>query len=188
MSDGPWKTLEMSRDWRRVARFAEMDASSSKEVAQKMKQALTGDSREIPTKLKSDLRKAFGDGRQQVLGFNEHEKLVAPRSAADGSPLGALLVSYATVVANEGYQGDAALREAVIRTLQEWATYGAKQVEEHHYREAADGRATDIRNLIESAATLIDWVALANQVLGIDPTPARRAAEVFTGIEDGPSL
>jgi hypothetical protein len=157
----------MSRSWRRVARFTEVEASSSEDIAQNLRQALVNDFRKISTKVIPALRKVFGDGRQRLLGLNEHEKLVALRPCADGNPLGALLLSHAVAVSNEGYQGDVALREAVIRTLQERVTHGGRQVEEHHYRESADGRATGIRKLIDSAATRVDWVALANQLMGI---------------------
>ena len=60
MSDGPWKTLNMSGGWRRVASSAEMGASSTDEVAQKVRQALVDDFREVPAKLFPALRRAFG--------------------------------------------------------------------------------------------------------------------------------
>jgi hypothetical protein len=188
MSDGPWATLEMSRAWRRVARFAEMEASSPDKVAQHLRRALADDFREIPTKVISSLRKAFGDGRQRVLGVNEHEKLLALRPVADGSPLGKLLISSASLVAHEGHQGHAALVEAMSRTLNERSMYGARQVEEHHYREAGGWGASASRGKIGAAAGRVDLVALAHQLLDINATSARFAAQIFSGTDEGPRL
>jgi hypothetical protein len=153
MSDGPSKSLNMPRAWRRVARSAEIAASSSGEIKQNLRQALVDDSREIPPKLISALRKAFGDGRQKLLGLNEHERFAALRSHADGSPLGALLLSHATMVAHEGWQGEEALREATLRTLRERVTHGARQVAEHHYRGTRDGHSSEVRERIEFGYT-----------------------------------
>lgn len=188
MSDGPWQTLMMSREWRRVARPAEIDASSPDEVARSIKEALTGDFRKIPVEIITILRKAFGDGRQQRLCLDGHQKLTALRSRADGSPLGALLLSNASVVASEGYQGQSALREAVIRTLRERVIHGGRQVEEHYYREAATGRAAATRRMINVAAQLIDWAGFADRLLGVGAMPTRRATAKFTGVDEGPSF
>jgi hypothetical protein len=189
MSDGPSKALKnLPRGWRRVARSAEMGASSSDEIAQNIEQALIDDGRKIPPKLISELRKAFGDGRQRLLGLNEHETLDRSCFYANGSVFGALLVSHARLVINEGRQGEDALREAIARALREWITDSARQIEELLDRQTCDGHTSRIRELIESSATLIDLVNLANQLLGIGTTPARPPAQKLTGIEDGPRL
>jgi hypothetical protein len=188
MSDGPWKTLNMSRSWRLVARSAEMAASSSDEVAQNIRQALVDDLRDIPPKMLAALRKAFEGEQQSCLPLNDHDKFVRLRSLVDGSPLEALLASHAAMVADEGLQGADALREVVIRTVMERAAYGARQVEEHHHRVSDDGCASSIRDLIETSARLIDLVALSNQILGKNAAPTRRSGPTFTGLDDGPRL
>jgi hypothetical protein len=58
MSDGPWRSLEMSRAGRKcVARSAEMDASSLTEVASAVEAALNDDCRSVPRKLLVALRR-----------------------------------------------------------------------------------------------------------------------------------
>jgi hypothetical protein len=188
MSDGPWKALKMSRSWRRVARSVEMATSSSDEIAGNIRQALVDGLREISPKMLAALRKAFEDGQQPRLPFNDRDKFAELRSLADGSPLGALLASYAAMVAGEGLQGADALREIVMRTVMERAAYGAMQVEEHYHRASDDHRTSNIRDLIETSAGLIDFIKLANQILGIDPKPLKRSDEKFTGLDDGPRL
>jgi hypothetical protein len=188
MSDGPWRSLRLSRAWRHVARCAEMDASSSKEIASKAKSALASDFRKIPRRLLVALRRSFRESSQRSLSLDELDRQAALRPLAEGSILGALLVSHAGLVASEGLQGDGAARETMIRTLGEWNSANVLQIQEHYYREALDRCYSTPGKRIEVALTRADMRRFADELLGIEPVVKRQADYKFDGIDEGPVL
>jgi hypothetical protein len=188
MSDGPWRSLRLSRVWRQVARCAELDASSSEEIASKLRSALASDAGKVPKKLFVALRRFFGKGLQRSLSLNEPNRQAALYTFAEGNLFGALLVSHAGLVASEGLQGDDAARETFARTLEEWNSTNVLQIQEHYYREAPDRRSPAVGKRIEAALTPADMRGFADGLLGIEPIVKRQADFRFDGIDEGPRL
>lgn len=189
MSDGPFKSLKMSSGWRRVAKLAELDASSPDEITQALHKALAEEfSNGISPQLISDLRKVLGDGSQSSLDFNEPDRFAAIRARGFSSPRAALLVDIAAKVFDEGIRGSEALRETVSRTLIELALQGVRQAGEHYYREIEGGRASEILKRIEDIVPRVDLAKLKDLVLGITSTSSRQSLQKRTGLDDGPRL
>jgi hypothetical protein len=189
MSDGPWKSLGMRPRWRRAARLAEMDASSPDEIGHELQQALAGDfRREISSGLLTALRQVFEDDRQASLFNREPDRFAAIRSLTDGSPLGALLVEIAAMVANDGGCGSEALHETMRRTVIERALRGIREIEEHHHRLANDGRSSTLRGRLETAVNHIAANTLVDQLLGTPSSSGRQSGQNHSGIDDGPRL
>jgi len=165
-----------------------MDASSSDEIASKAKSALTTDFAKVPRKLLGALRRFFGDSPQQSLSLNEPARQAALRILVEGGVLGALLVSHGGLVVSEGLQGDDAARETVVRTLEEWNSSNALQIQEHYYREAPDGCFSTLSKRIEAALSPANIRGFADELLGIERVIKRQTDHKFNGIDEGPRL
>jgi hypothetical protein len=188
MSDGPFKSLKMSRGWRRVAKFAELDASSPDEISQALHKALADEiSTGIPPQLISGLRKVLGEGSQSSLDFDESHRFVAIRARVSSAGA-ALLVDNAAKAFNEGLRGSEALREAVSRTLVELALQGARHVEEHYHREIEEGRASQVMKRIDDTVRRVEFAKLTDLVLGMASTSSHQSLQKQTGLDDGPRL
>jgi hypothetical protein len=188
MSDGPWKTLKMSEGWRSVAKLAEMAASSPEEIIPRIESAITKDLREISRPLILALRQLFGEDQQVSLPLNEPQRFAALRAYSYENPLGALLISYACMLASEGWQGTDGAREAVTRTVKERISCAVRQIDEHHHRESGDGNQSGVGECLIAGTTHVAFEDIANRLLGIDGTRRRHDDQRFRGVDDGPRL
>jgi hypothetical protein len=128
------------------------------------------------------------------MGHKPHSALTTPEGLqticgrVGGSPLAALLVDNVTIVANDGQPWPEVLREAVTRTVKEYALRGTRAIEEHYCREADGGQGLSFRDRIETALRQVDVVKLADHALRAGSAPARERKQKMTGIDDGPRL
>jgi hypothetical protein len=190
MSDGPFKSPNLPARWSRVAKYVDMEASSSDEVAQRLPSPLARDFEEISSKLFTSLRQALGDDDQTPLGLDEPERFEAIRPRADSGPLGSILIDHAIVVASEGLHGYEAFREIMRRTLIEHLQHRAGELEETCCRGVNDRHLFYIRETLSVAANSFanshDLVRLIDQILGKEAKPTRHSEPKLIGIDDGP--
>lgn len=137
MSDGPYKTLKMSRPWKRLAKVAANSAHSIAEAAEAYRPALLEDWKSVRPAFAQEIRAALGDNDRGNL-FAEIAYVEVKRLRAVASnPVEALLAAQASDVARDGLTGAQAYEGAVKATLDERAIHRARQIEEHYLREAS---------------------------------------------------
>lgn len=137
MSDGPYKSLKMSRSWKRLAKVAANPAHSTEEVAEAFRPALLGDWKFVRPTFAQELRAALGDNERGNL-FAEIALAETQRlRAAASNPMESLLADQACDVARDGQVGPPAYEAAVQACLDERAVQRARQMEEHYLRESS---------------------------------------------------
>ncbi|HEX5777057.1 MAG TPA: hypothetical protein VFX95_10305 [Caulobacteraceae bacterium] len=160
MSDGPYKTLNMSRPWKSLAKIAANKAHSTEEVAEAYRPALLDDWKGV--------RPAFAQEIRAALGDNDHGQLFPTISLAETqrlraaacSPMEALLADQAGEVARDGHLGGAAFQAAVQGCLEDRALQRARQMEEHYLRKSSPDAGRLRRQLSASIAAVgVDQLA-----------------------------
>jgi hypothetical protein len=137
MSDGPYKSLKMSRPWKRLAKIATNPAHSAAEVAEAYRPALLDDWRSVRPAFIQEVRAALGDGdRGELFAQIAYAEIQRLRTSA-GNPMEALLAAQACDMARDGQIGKQAYEGAVKSTLEERAIQRAFQMEEHYLREGS---------------------------------------------------
>ena len=136
MSDGPHRSLNMPRGWKRLAERADNKAYAPEEVRDALPEALEHDWRaEVPDNVCRRVRDILSDSQSSLFGDQRAKRLEALRRETAGYALGNTFLDYAIRAAARGRCGDEALREAAGKALTDRAARGARQVEEHYYRE-----------------------------------------------------
>ena len=189
MSDGPHRSLNMPRGWKKLAERADNRAYAPEEVRDALPTALEQDWRaEVPDTLCRQVREILGDSQSSLLGDDRAERLEALRRQTAGYPLGDALLDYAIQAAERGRTGDEAFREAAGNALCDRAASGARQVEEHYCRESTQRRAAHVRARIEAGVTQCDMAGIVGRAVGTDRTGGPRQPAKRTGIDEGVRL
>src|SRR5215467_7075628 len=96
MSDGPYRSLKMTRPWRKLAEAAYYDAYSIEEVARALIPALDRSCRdEVPPNVWHDLARIFTDQQNVLFSDQKAGEAVALRNQVAGMPLGCALIDAA---------------------------------------------------------------------------------------------
>lgn len=189
MSDGPHKSLNMRRGWKRLMDRARNLAFDSSEVAEAWCEALQDDWRtEVPGGLVAELRKILGDPEGDLFDDGLNDRLEALRDDTSGHPLACTLLDSVLQVVDKGDRGDKALTKAADYALQERAASAQRQLEEHSLRASSTQHTNSMRKRIDDALAASDRTAVAKRCLGLDDGTAPRAPRRRTGIDDGVSL
>ena len=188
MSDGPHKSLNMPSGWKKLAERADNQAYAPEEVRDALPEALKQDWRaEAPDNVTNQVRDIL-DSQNSLFGDERVEQLEALRGETAGYPLGNAFLDHAIQATYRGLSGPEALREAISNTLSDRAARGARQVEEHYYRKSAQGRATYVRERIETGVTQSDMASIAGQLVGTDASKGLRRPAKQIGLDDGVRL
>ena len=189
MSDGPHRSLNMPRGWKKLAERADNRAYAPEEVRDALPTALGQDWRaEVPDSLCRQVREILGDSQNSLLGDDRAERLEGLRRQTAGYALGNTFLDYAVQAAERGRTGDEAMREAAGKALSDRAASGARQVEEHYCRKATQPRAAHVRRRIEAGVRECDMAGIAGDVVGTDRTGGPRRPAKRTGIDEGVRL
>jgi hypothetical protein len=186
MSDGPHRSLPMRPEWKKVAEYAGNEAFTSQDVCGAIVAALGLDFRR-------DISPGIVGGIQGVLGgatlFGEENlrALADLRPSVAGCELGSALLDHVAYAVSDGKSGDAALQEAVTRTLTDWSGRCARQVEEHYLRKSSAATTKNVRSRIEEGIQQVPFTALTSHLLSPESTPALRLAK-HDGLDDGVPL
>lgn len=187
MADGPHRSLNMRRAWKQLAERADRTSFEPEDVLVTLPAALEQDWRaEVPQSLCRKIRDILND-RESTLFPDIVTRLESLRTHATGLPLSDMLLDGTMMALAKGYAGDAALTEGARVALSCRAASGARQVEEHYFRESTKHRATHVRKRIESALSQADLVTTARRVTSNDiPAPRRPLRKM--GVDDGVRL
>jgi hypothetical protein len=189
MSDGPYRSLPMSRSWKRLAEYSENENFDSVDTCGAATSALESTWRnEVLVATIRGVRDVFLEGEQDLFSNAQTEKLHAVEVDSAGYGLGRLLTGYAEAVLNDGFRGEAGLVEATKRTLEAYAARTARQIEEHYCRKASSRLTRQVRNRIAQAVSAADLETLARKCAGLQQASQRPASMKRTGIDDGVPL
>lgn len=170
MSDGPYRSLPMSRGWKRLAEFAENvnfdRADTSAAASHALKTTWTD---EVPATAVKGLRDVFLEKEPELFADTRLARVEAVVANTAGYGLGRLLVAYASSVLAEGFTGEAGLMEATKRALETYAARSARQIEEHYCRKASSRLTAQVRTCIADAIGSADITTLARQCAGLEP-------------------
>ena len=188
MSDGPHRSLNMHRSWKRVAKYADNRAHSADEVAEAYIPALAQTCRdEVPAKLWSDLTGIFGNRQQGLFQEQTVNAIASLRREVAGLSLACSIVDAAERAASKGHLDSEALVQVVTAALVDRGSRSNRQVEEHYYRKAEEPRAQNVRDRMEKALSTAAVETLARQQLNYNAPQTARARKQ-TDLDDGVSL
>lgn len=189
MSDGPYRSLPMSRAWKRLAKLAENANFDPTDTAAAAMQALASTwASEVPSQVSKGLWDVFLDREPGLFGDGQTTHAQALSSTAAGFGLGRLLTEHAVVVLAEGMHGEAALGETVQRALHAYAARAARQIEEHYCRQASGKLTRQVRERIAGAIATADFSGLAKQCSGLESKVSGRRSTKHTSLDDGVPL
>jgi len=186
MSDGPHRSLPMRSGWRRVAERGDKRAFAADEISRAIIPALKQDCRsELQPGFIDHVYKAFRDHESSLFKDGLSQQLEGLRNMA-GSGIGRVVLDHAILVAERGGTGRRGMEDALRNGLNDRAAKGARQVEEHYWRESNSPRAQRVRERIEEGIRGADIGALARQIMGVDQSsPAARTPLRQEGLDDG---
>lgn len=189
MSDGPHRSLPMSRAWKKFVECVYNQAFSREEVSNALVGSLEQDWRKgNMERLVQRVGETLRDGQTHFSFDQGAEKLKLLRREAALSPLQHVFLDYVDKAVAGGHSGDGAIIEATCQTLSDLATRRARQVEEHCLRSPGRRTVTDVRRRIEGAFEGLDTAVPARRLLGIDQNEPRRTLAKKTGLDDGVRL
>ena len=192
MSDGPHKSLPMSLSWKRAAERIYNEAYSPEDghdAHDALLAAVKEDGhQQIPESFVNKIQNALSNGQTELFCDQVVQKLEFLRAEVAGRPLAGEFLDYAVQAVVKGASGDDALLESARQVITDLAARGARQVEEHYYREFPRNGVVDVRQRTEGAIARLDIVMAARQFLGIDESERSRAPTKQTGLDDGVSL
>ncbi len=190
MSDGPYRSLPMSRGWKRLAEFAENvnfdRADTSAAASHALKTTWTN---EVPAIVVKGLRDVFLEKEPGLFADSRLARVEAMVADTAGYGLGRLLTAHASSVLVEGLTGEVGLTEATKRALESYAARSVRQIEEHYCRKASARLTAQIRTRISDAMGTADITTLARQCAGLEPR-ARRGSSIrkHVDIDEGVPL
>jgi hypothetical protein len=184
MSDGPHRSLPMRQGWRRLAECGDNHAFAPDEVSEAIVPALEQDCRaEMAESFLDGLWRIFCGREPTLFQVSISQELQVLRQVT-GPGIGRVILDHAILVADRGKLGRDGLLEAVRNGLTDRAARGARQVEEHYYRESSTPRAQRVRARIEEAIAGAPVEGLARRILKIEDGPTARLT-IRQGLDDG---
>ena len=135
MSDGPYRSLPMSRGWKRLAQYAENENFGSAETCAAANSALEGTWRkEVPAVVVNELREVFLEPASDLFNDERFKRIQEAGDEAAGYGLARTLTMCASSVLTEGLSGEVGFLEAIKRAVWDYAARARRQMEEHYCR------------------------------------------------------
>ncbi|MCB2020392.1 MAG: hypothetical protein KDG44_06290, partial [Burkholderiaceae bacterium] len=189
MSDGPYRSLPMSRDWKRLAEFSENENFGRADTCAAATRALESTWRnEVPVMVVKGIRGVFLEPKPSLFADAQITSMQALLEESAGYGFGRLFTDHAVAVLNEGMCGEAGLAEATRRALDAYSARAARQIEEHYCRKATVRLTRQVRERIAQAISAADFHALARHCAGLDRGTIRSGSFKHTEIDDGVPL
>ena len=177
MSDGPYRSLPMSRAWKRLAEYAENANFDRADTCAAASHALeTTWRKEVPATVVKGIRDVFLERDPGLFADERLARVDAVAADAAGYGLGRQLAWHASSVLAEGRTGEAGLAEATRRALDGYAARAARQIEEHYCRRSSAKLTQQVRDRISHAIGAADFDTLARQCSGLEPRAGRRSS------------
>ena len=190
MSDGPHRSLPMSKGWKKVAEWADNSNFDSGQIAEILAQEVVRDFRKaIPEGVITLLIREFQDREGDLFPDERTQCVVNIDQLLDGSPLGRLLFDCAEQRLDAGEVGQQGIETAVRSAVREQLLRRERQIEEHYLRcrESSVERAAKVRAGIEGGIGQVSVEEVARRVLRLAPSRSSRAGQ-RTGVDEGVPL
>jgi hypothetical protein len=186
MSDGPHRSLPMRRAWRHVAERGDKGAFTIQEISEALVPAIEQDCH-------ADMTPGFLAGVRQILEEpslfgNDLAARLEPLRSEAGCGIGRVLLDNVALLSAADANAFEIAQEALKAALEDRASRGARQVEEHYFRESSNPRAQNVRERLEGAISGTDFRAMAERVLSVNPRPTPAIPVKRTGLDDGVNL
>jgi hypothetical protein len=187
MSDGPYRSLKLPSQWKKVARYAENDAFTEDQICDAVGPALAHDWRSGNLDVMARVIGEIVDDQQTSL-FGRLDQLEALAQASAGNGLRQILAHCAMQRVDAGEVGPAALEGATADALAIWASRHTRPIEEHYCREWDASRAGNVRARIEGGFAATRYDSIARQLLGTEAPAGLRTPPKHDGLAQGPSI
>lgn len=189
MSDGPYKSLPMSRAWKRLAEFAQNDNFEAGHIADAASSALMRDWRaNVPVGLIAAVRDVFCGSQSTLFKEQGAEQLRAIGEQTGNRAFARLFLDCAVLRMESGDTGEASFVQAAADALLARGARGVRQVEEHYFRKTSPSLAKSVRGRLEHGVTSADLANCARVLLKVSPTPTPQPSLRHQGIDEGVPL
>lgn len=185
MSDGPYKSLPMSRAWKRMAEFAQNDNFEPAQIAGVATDALSRDWRaNVPGDLIEAVRNIFCGAQSSLFNEQGAEQLRAMSTQTGNRTFAQLFLDCAALRMENEHTGEDGFVKAASDALLARGARGVRQVEEHYFRKASNSLAKSVRNRLEQGVASADIDACARHLLKVSPT-TRTPSLKRQGLDEG---
>jgi len=189
MSDGPYRSLPMSPRWKQAAKCAYHGTFSTGDIADALQQAVERDCR-------AELSSAFVSKVTALIVGPDEPGLFRDLPISDlnalhrecSSPMEAGMIRNAIDALEDGFRGEEAVQKAAEGCVSDRILAGARQIEEHIYRETSDRQARSVRSRLEASFGGINMSAAAQRLLRVPGAQPHAPAAAFAGLDDGVPL
>lgn len=188
MSDGPYKSLPMTRKWKRVAELSDNAVWESGDVADALVDAMERDAAvEIGREFARSVADLFRSPR--IFAGELESQLECLRFGCTG--MQSLVIDKSLQLLVSGLSVFQVASQAVEQALGDRAARGARQVEEHYCRKSSQHRASAVRGTIEQAIADVTAARrmrqVAERLIRGDSKP-RRQRKKRSDLDDGVRL
>lgn len=179
MSDGPFRSLNMTRRWKKAAELADNPAAALSEISLAVTSA-------IHQEWKSEISASLIEGIQNLLaqpslfGENHFESL---RQMAVGKPMANALLNYLGQAENTSHEMREMIVKAVTSAVIDRTGRAIRQIQEHCIRLSDTGHSFMVTSRIIQALQDIGYERLARKFLDTKSTLQSPISK--TGLDDG---
>lgn len=189
MSDGPYRTLHLRQQWKRLLQRAYQQAFDTQDVIDAICPALERDCAwEMTNDFMLALRDYCTDKDADLFDDRNARQEKLKHLAAGRGTLGAVIVDCACEALLEGRAGqeaiDQALHQALHQALTDRLARNSLQMEEHVLREFGARKASDVRGRLASAMAHAPIASLV-QKLGTGVASSNAAPPKHASLDDG---
>lgn len=187
MSDGPHRSLNMPKKWKRVAEWMYNETYSVEQRCEALSEAAAEDWRQhIPKSFPSMIRKVLSNDQTELFCDQTAHDLEELHSQAAGYPhASALLDCVIEAATTRGALGEDALIIAARNVVTEFAERGLRQVVEHYLRESPDNSVAQIKQRTQEAMGRLDAKTISCRLQGFDESEHPRISIKRTGLDEG---
>jgi len=168
MSDGPYRSLDMRRSWKTVAKRAEQAAYATVEIAESALCAVAADWRlEVKASLVTAMKNVFTcrDNSLQIVEV-ALDQLERARPLAAASVFGINAIECSIQLAREGKFGMDAFHEAISMAVKSRTYAVARQIEEHYIRKNHPKEGRVLRERLGGAIASMNDCELGQTMVG----------------------
>ena len=185
MSDGPHRTLKLTKPWQNLAECADKDAFSTEDACVHLGKALVKEGVRLPI---NDLTGILCQPEQTHLLENNIGELDNLATSYPG-PIGDALSAGAKYALMLGLKGDKAVRSAIKSFLEASAQSHCRSIEEHWKRETTRERTFNVREKLTATISTFDYDSLTSQLISkANGEPISLRSLKKQGLDEGPSL
>ena len=188
MSDGPHRSLPLSRRWKKVAECLDNGIVPIEDVCARVDAALLADFGAVPEIALTALRRVLCESDQGSLFAASNAEIENLRVLTDGSPLGGLIVDCAIGAVLSGKVGEAALASALSDASQEWMDRNCRGMDEHYQRKTGAVRASEFNSRVGDMQNSHSLPQVTQRLVAGGKAMVIKAPQKRTGIDQGVSL